>query len=392
MHSVLLKTLNGKSQHTQDVDELYKLEKKLILEKNYLDEIYKDRQAYKTMKLFDPLNKEKFNIMRKYNACNVTNAWLKCYELLSYFKLLEHADSCVYFDNAAFPGSFILATYQYIALTNIKKFNWHASSLVEITEENKDPLDDKYDLYKNYPDNWMMHKKNNGDIIKMENIRDFADQFKKIYNIENPVNLYTCDLGFDSSSDYNNQEHLHSIANLGQIVCGLTVVAEKGNMIIKHYTLFSQFTRSYLTLLTTMFEQVFVVKPMSSKRTNSETYIVCKGFLISDIKSNKYYNIFVDKLNKLDTDPILNEDMMSDTTESILKFSSIIYNNQIKALRSFREIYNGWGNKTTCIKHNRHIVNTFNQIPIKKCTQLNAKNIYSKLMLKRPHDKSLHAT
>lgn len=391
MQCVLIKSPNGENEFAANISKLNSLEKKLICEKNHLDEIYKDKQAYKTMKLFDPLHKEKFNIMTKYGIYNITNAWMKCYEMLHYFKLLDHVnETCIYFDNAAFPGSFVLATHQYAS--NIKNFKWHASSLIEITDENKSPLDDTYNLYKNYPDNWLMNNRNNGDITNMNNIRDFAVQFKEIYNVENPVNLYTCDLGFDASHDYNNQEKMHSIANLGQIVCGLTILAEKGNMIIKHYTLFNQFTRSYIALLTSMFEEVYAVKPMSSKRTNSETYIICKCYTITNIKANKSYKLFVERMVNHDITPLLDENMMAETTESILKFSSIVYNTQIRALASFRKIYNKKKNKNSCVKHNRHVIKTFNKIPIKSCIQLNVKNIYPKLTLNRPHDKSLQAS
>ena len=298
MYSVILEKPNNETQYSSNntkleitscVDKLNTLECRLMKEKNHLDEIYKDRFAYKTMRLFDPLYKEKFRISKSINAVNVTNAWLKCYEILHHFNLFGDITTCVYFDNASFPGSFILATHQYAALKNVKLL-WHASSLLESNAENKEPLEDKYDLYRNYPENWMMRNKggkhagNNGDITNINNINDFARQFKKKYGTENPVNLYTCDLGFDASADYNNQEQMHYTANLGQILCGLTILAPCGNMIIKHYTLFKRATRSYLALLTTLFNDVIISKPMSSKRTNSETYIICKHYLVMEPK------------------------------------------------------------------------------------------------------------
>jgi hypothetical protein len=56
------------------------------------------------------------NIIAKLgNTYNVSNAWVKCYEMINYFNMIpEKTNSFIHFDNAAFPGSFIVSTYHLI--------------------------------------------------------------------------------------------------------------------------------------------------------------------------------------------------------------------------------------------------------------------------------------
>jgi 23S rRNA U2552 (ribose-2'-O)-methylase RlmE/FtsJ len=313
--------------------------------KDKLDDIYKNyNYANKVMKLFDPFRVEKYKIAKRINASNVTIAWLKGYEIINTFKLtdvynnhhikditketntslketntslketntsLKETDEekeflpnkFIYFDNASFPGSFILAMNHYMQTTdvnngnykkNIGYFKWYAASLLTNTHENHSPLEDSYALYKNYPNNWLMNSHNNGDISCIENIKDFQLQMEQKEGDSHSVHLYTCDLGMDVSNDYNNQELLHSHLNICQIFCGLAVLKQGGNLVVKHYTLFEPFTIKYLTILSQLFEKMYITKPLSSKRTNSEVYIVCKGYKYPLIGNNQIiYDLFM---------------------------------------------------------------------------------------------------
>lgn len=340
-----------------ELNSLIELKHCLNKEKARLDKVWGE-DAKKTMKFFDAFRIEKHKIARMHNIKCISNAWLKCYELLNYFELLT--EDCVYFDNASFPGSFILATLQYAKLKKIN-IEWHASSLIESTEENAAPLEDRYNLYKNHKGHWMMDEKNNGDVTNYDNIINFGNKFKRIYGIQNPIKLYTCDLGFDAASDYNNQEMLHHKANVGQIICGLHVLAAGGNMVVKHYTLFEQQTRSYLALLTLMFEKVIVAKPMSSKRTNSETYLVCQNYT----PNKKYYDAIVKLLDG--AEPFFSEKDMTTTTESIYKISKKIFHQQITSLRLFHDILSGKKSKQCCFGYNQYLLQQYKKLPIVKC-------------------------
>lgn len=220
----------------------------------------------------DPFKREKYIISKNINADNVTNAWLKCYEIISKYNLIKKDTR--HFDNAALPGSFILATHHYVKTHQeiCENYDWWASSLLG---ENG-ALGDDYDLYKNYPDKWMMGN-NDGDITNFENIEIITRNLLEKTGGKK-INLYTSDLGFDIGTQYNKQEILHMRANAGQILMCLNILEEGGNCIIKHYTFFEEFTLSYLTMFCKLFKDAYIYKPLSSKELNSEIYIIGIGF------------------------------------------------------------------------------------------------------------------
>ncbi len=68
--------------------------------------------------------------------------------------------------------------------------------------------------------------------------------------------------------------HIH----FGQSVCGLLTLRVGGCLVVKHYTLNQPFTISLVVTLSCLFQELYIVKPETSRPTNSETYLVGKGF------------------------------------------------------------------------------------------------------------------
>lgn len=224
-------------------------------------------------KKFDPFKNEKEIVAKMGQTYNVSNAWLKCYEILCYYDLIpEDRKSIFHFDNAAFPGSFVVATHHFAATRRKLNYKWCASSLLDINDSNKSPLEDKYELYKRYPENWLMDTSNNGDVLIESNQLDFNKK------IGGQIDLYTSDLGFDVSSDYNNQESLQLPANIGQIISGIATLKSGGCFVTKQYTYFEPMTVSVMYAAASLFDEFYVCKPYTSREANSETYLVGKGF------------------------------------------------------------------------------------------------------------------
>jgi hypothetical protein len=311
--------------------------------KNKLDNVFQMQHAKTLMKGFDPFINKKYKIAREINAYNVTNAWLKCYEIIDKFNLVDAKDDCdfSYFDNASYPGSFIIAVNHYVKTkTNIKKFNWYGSSLID-----KENLGDNFNLYKNYTNNWLMNINNNGDITKLSNILDFQNQLNDV-NDDRTVNLYSCDLGMDWGNKYNEQESISFNANICQIICGLLTLKSNGHMFIKHFTLFEPFTISYISLLTVLFKDVYITKPLASKRTNSEVYIVCKYYKYPfDINSVEHdiMDLLLNRviqINKKDIKPeiqkaFISSDVISEQIKNITTACKYIYESQYMHLNHF---------------------------------------------------------
>jgi hypothetical protein len=275
--------------------------------RSQLDNLFKTRGFSKYWLNCDVFKYEKKIIT--YLATNnyyVSNAWVKCYEMLGHFDLINFDEDFTLFDNAAFPGSFILSVHHYYhtrprtaataADKSLRPFKWYASSLLGPNFQTNTELEDEYKLYKKYKNNWMMNESNNGDVLVYENQIDFYNR------LHNKINLYTSDLGFDSSSDYNNQELLQSYGNVGQILTGLLVLKKGGNFITKQFTFFEPITISIMYIASLYFDEFYICKPYSSREANSETYLIGKGFKGSNIE-DKYIQLILNMLkNKTQAD------------------------------------------------------------------------------------------
>lgn len=267
---------------------LAQLEHRLALVKNKLDKYYV-HEASRTnfdkilcqLDFFRPIKR---HLIKNNSAQCVTNAWLKTWELISFFSLITlsskiksspsldgwktinriqssnrppldvHLYSCL-------PGSPIAAINHYVNTLTSYALLWTASS-------NSSNVEDTFQLRRTYPSNWMT-------LPSIENIIQTKKHF-----ISPTHDFYFSDFGLDDiQDDYNNQENLHSFSNLSQIYLGLISLKLGGHMCTKQYTFFTPFTVSLILILTNIFEEVHICKPCSSKIFNSETYLVCKNFL-----------------------------------------------------------------------------------------------------------------
>lgn len=249
---------------------LYNIKEKLNSAKNLIDDIFAEESTKKLWGQFDPFKKEKSIICKIGNTYNVTNAWIKCYEIITYYDLIN-TQECMHFDNAAFPGSFMISAHHYAKTMTNTKYDWVASSLLEASDDTTTPLQDKYQLFKRHPDKWLIDDSHNGDVLLRSNQQWFQNK------LNHGIDLYTSDLGFDVSSDYNNQESIQCLANMGQIISGLITLKPGGDLVTKQYTFFESITVSVMFALSQMFNELYVCKPYSSRLSNSETYIVGKG-------------------------------------------------------------------------------------------------------------------
>ena len=357
--------LNNESMHNMN-----RLKDRLNTVKSKLDCIYETNynKACKIMRYFDPFIYVKHNISDKINATNVTNAWLKGYEILSKFNLIpEKCDKFVYFDNAALPGSFVLATHHLVhTKCDIKDFKWLASSLLPSSTNTS--LKDVFKLYKNYKDNWLIDAddNNNGDITKWNNIIDINSKLTKKLDGDHLIDLYSCDIGIDIGINYNDQEMIHQHLNISQIVCGIMNLKGGGSMFIKHYTIFEPYTISYISLLIELFDTVYIVKPISSRRTNSEVYIVCKKYKYPfDINNQLIYDKLISETICYTGIPLVSVDKISKTLDSLYNASLDIFIRQIESLNLFIDLYN-YGNPGKI-----HNIMNYNKKLVKKYMSLN---------------------
>lgn len=133
---------------------------------------------------------------------------------------------------------------------------------------------------------------NTGNIINIENI-EYLNKLVKESNKR--VNMITADGGFDEGNDFNNKEQLHYSLILHEILAMLILSDESTNFVLKMYDTYTKTSVDMLYLLHKIFEHVDVCKPLTSRPTNSEKYIICQNLKLPEQKKS----IVINQLKKL---------------------------------------------------------------------------------------------
>lgn len=296
----------------------------------------------KIIKFIDTYFGLKYILKSKFPFC--TNASLKIHELTLRFELLKGTKKI--FCNAELPGAFIAMIYRDIR----GKCTWNASSYLPggMSRDSKTSpdaalvndwyLDDIYGLFRKYPNNWLMGHECDGDVTKTDTILYHASKVS--------CDLYTSDIGTDTSSDYNAQEDSTHHLNYGQIVDGLFTLADGGKLVTKQYTFSNPKTRSIMTVCAYLFEELYIVKPLTSRPFNSETYLVGKGFIKSrltdDIRKNLLEKVYYG---------IQHDDKMYEATKKIHLDQQVKFLNEIIVMEKlidnyeFKKRLNAFNNK-----------------------------------------------
>ena len=115
-------------------------------------------------------------------------------------------------------------------------------------------------------------KDDTGDIYSKEN----QDEFINI--IQNKVDLFTADGGFDFSLDYSQQEKQIFPLILSSFIVAFQVLNINGLCIIKMFDTYSISTQTIITLCGSCFKEYALYKPATSRPCNSERYFIGKKF------------------------------------------------------------------------------------------------------------------
>ena len=250
----------------------------------------------------------------------------------SYFKMIEiHNDYNICKMNinnikvafiAEAPGGFIEAFYK---IRNKCYDNYYAISLIE---ENKNNIPTWYNLEKKmkYKTNLniLYGKNNTGDIYQLINICNLINTIG-----QNSCDVVTSDGGFDFTTDFINQEYNFSRLFICEIVLALNLQKIGGNFVIKCFDLTNILSLKVFYILCHYYEKVIISKLHTSRKTNSERYIICKN-LQAYVDPSIIKNLF---------NIILKWD---DITKNNTKIIDIFDFDLNKKFLTKLEIYNSW--------------------------------------------------
>lgn len=278
--------------------ELLQLKNKLNNCKSKLDFTLSNKNINKNYALITNITRDceklrSYNghIKSMYNGEIVTNAWLKMYEL-SYIlltPLLKNKTSINTFHLAEAPGNFLLAINHFIKVNYPDiTWNWIANSYNINFYKNNKYFGDSYNLKKLYPDNWDFGCDKDGDITSVENIQYYNRKYGK-KNIQFITSDAKCVKDY---INFDNEELINIPVHTSQIINSLLLINKGGNIVLKHFTFFESQSLCLITLVKIFFERVFIIKPISSKPANSETYLACTNCIKkpTKVQQNKLLN------------------------------------------------------------------------------------------------------
>ena len=200
-----------------------------------------------------------------------------------------------------------------------------------------------------------------GDLMEVDNLKYCNDKYK------NSMDIITADGGFDFSIDFNQQEILATNLLLAQVSFAISMQKVGGHFILKIFDIFTKTTCDLMYLLSSLYKQVYIVKPSTSRLANSEKYIVCKGF---KKYPEKLINNIIGKYSTLKTfefiSRILSNNLDYFYLNKIEEYNAIFGQQQIENINTTL-------NLISC-KNNTEKIETLKKNNIQKCTQWCEKN------------------
>ena len=143
--------------------------------------------------------------------------------------------------------------------------------------------------------------KSTGDITDIKTISLFK---KNIEKTKQYADLVTADGEFEWD-DINFQEQEGYKLILGEMVAALNVQAKDGHFVLKIFESFTLPTIKLLYLISSFYNETYIYKPFFSRPSDSERYLICKGFKYDQKKDstmlNKKIKSLQDVLEKMNT-------------------------------------------------------------------------------------------
>jgi len=245
------------------------------------------------------------------NVEPISRSYFKLHEIIKDFGIYEFdLSACI----AEGPGGFINCLLDH----NIKDIY----GITLLTNDRRIPFWNS-DLVKN-PNVHINTKVNTGNIYIKNNSLEFINNIKR----KGYSKFITADGGFDYSTDFNKQEISSYKLIFCEIFISMNIQAEGGNFIIKVFDIFYHKTIQLLYLLFLAYEEVHIYKPTISRLSNSEKYIVCKGF-------KPFNKEIIDLLDKYyDNCNNLHINIPEEFIEKINEYNHLFVNNQINYINN----------------------------------------------------------
>lgn len=220
--------------------------KKLIDIKDSISTIHNWKKWSKFVNPYDKISTLSSN--------NYGKDYYKLYEILKFYNLKGSAEIDVYLCMCDAPGLFARCLKYF----NPKAEGYVTSFYTHGAPEFEDFIDEK-------------------QIISKEDLTDY-DTIEGLYEFLPKCDIITADGSVDTTHDPKNQEQLNLHLIYSEILTALMCQSVGGTFILKIFDIFTRPTAQLIYLLTLFYENVSILKPRTSKFTNSEKFVVARKF------------------------------------------------------------------------------------------------------------------
>ncbi|XP_030557827.1 cap-specific mRNA (nucleoside-2'-O-)-methyltransferase 2 [Drosophila novamexicana] len=227
----------------------------------------------------DPSGEISWRLKNETKAEFVTVAWCKIFECMHRFPLVTQPElNSLHLCEA--PGAFVAALNHYLHSVYKQdeiKWRWRSTTLNPYYEGNalnEMITDDRFIFHT--LDNWLFHKDFTGNLLNVANIEHMTERCAKDFPAG--VQLITADGSIDCSAQPDCQEEIVAHLLFAEILSALSILSTGGNFVIKMFTLFEACSVSVMYMLNCVFQRVHIYKPATSKRGNSEVYVICLNY------------------------------------------------------------------------------------------------------------------
>ncbi|XP_017125352.1 cap-specific mRNA (nucleoside-2'-O-)-methyltransferase 2 [Drosophila elegans] len=227
----------------------------------------------------DPSGEVSWRLKNDTKAEFVTVAWCKFFECLHRYPLIKTpVVNTLHLCEA--PGAFIASLNHYLHSKYSPaeiKWRWRSTTLNPYYEGNalNHMISDDRFIFHTLG-NWLFHKDLTGNLLDVANIDHLAERCADVF--QGQVDLVTADGSIDCAAQPDCQEEIVVRLFCAEVLSALKILTAGGSFLVKMFTLFEACSVSLLYMLNCIFEHVHIFKPATSKRGNSEVYVICLNY------------------------------------------------------------------------------------------------------------------
>jgi 23S rRNA U2552 (ribose-2'-O)-methylase RlmE/FtsJ len=333
----------------------------LNIEKNKINSYYNNNSSWDKVKKFS--NEYEFIYTSSYvneykNISNynpISRSFFKLWEILNNFNFIipNNIINLKTAHIAEGPGGFIECIYKFLEQNNLN-CNVEIHGVTLLSNNRTIP---NWKIKKNYISKYNISLNNNdtgnGDLYNIDNINSFMNNVKNESLEYNCCDFITADGGFDFSESFNSQENDFSIFLICEIYLVFNLLKISGNSVIKIYDIYSKDSIKILYILSLFFEEILIIKPLSSRPANSEKYLLCKNYIKTKTYFMKYNELFKNIIKTKDLKLLEFENAPYKFLKHITNYNKLYTNRQIKYIKKTIELIN----KINNIKIHNDIIN-----------------------------------